>query len=307
MSRARKTPSSAHVLSEATSFLATHGIPTPRLDAEVLLSHILGMSKTALYTHLHTPLGTPDDNAFWHKIVRRAKREPLQYITGVQEFWSLDFLVDPRVLIPRPETELVLEVGLELLGDPAAVSAQSTKQSWQQPIQILDLGTGSGCIAIALATQLPQTQFWACDVSCDALTVARENARRHKVDDRITFMHADMTDMHDGLENRLSNFDLIVTNPPYITQSDLTTLQPEVRDWEPRLALDGGQDGLDFYRRLLQNCPMLLRPGGWLVMETGHDQSESIRRMAEAQPTLTDCSVRHDYAGLPRVVSVQRK
>ncbi len=113
--------------------------------------------------------------------------------------------------------------------------------------------------------------------------------------------------MGDGLAARLPNFDLIVTNPPYIAQPELSTLQPEVRDWEPRLALDGGRDGLDFYRRLLQDCPALLRLGGWLVMEIGQDQSEAVRRVAEAQPTLTDCSVRHDYAGLPRVVSAQRQ
>jgi release factor glutamine methyltransferase len=290
------TPDSpACLLSEAASFLARHGIPTPRLDAEVLLAHTLGMSKTGLYTRLHIPLDTPHHTAFWQKIQQRAGREPLQYITRVQEFWSLDFLVDQRVLIPRPETELVVEVGLELLGGPSAAAEQST--------QILDLGTGSGCIVIALATQLPRAQFWAYDVSSDALAVARENARRHRVDDRVTFIHADM---HDGLAARLSNFDLIVTNPPYIAQSELSALQPEVRAWEPRLALDGGRDGLDFYRRLLQDCPMLLRLGGWLVMEIGQDQSETVLRMAEAQPTLTDRCVWRDYAGLPRVVSAQR-
>ena len=291
----------ANLLFEATAHLAAHGIQNPRLDAEVLLIHTLGISKTALYTRLHTSLDTSYCTAFWQQIARRVKREPLQYITGIQEFWSLDFCVDHHVLIPRPETELVVEVGLELLGAP---------YSPQQPIHILDLGTGSGCITIALATQLPQAQFWAGDVSCDALAVARENAQRHGVDDRITFIQTDMadiTDMHDSLESMRSNFDLIVTNPPYITQPELTTLQPEVRDWEPHLALDGGQDGLDFYRCLLQNCPMLLRLGGWLIMEIGHDQSETIRRLAEAQPTLTSCSVKRDYAGLPRVVSAQRQ
>ena len=297
------------LLSEAAAHLASYGIPTPRLDAEVLLAHTLAISKAALYTRLHTPLDTPDHDAFWHKIVRRAKREPLQYITGRQEFWSLDFFVDRRVLIPRPETECVVEVGLALLGPPSTRSAQSP----QQLIKILDLGTGSGCITIALATQLPHAQFWACDVSSDALAVAKENARRHDVDDRITFIHADMidlADMRNSREGTLSHFDLfdlIVTNPPYITQPELTTLQPEVRDWEPHLALDGGQDGLDFYRHLLQDCPILLHPGGWLVMEIGYDQSEAIRRVAEAQPLLTDCCVRPDYAGLPRVMSAQRQ
>jgi release factor glutamine methyltransferase len=293
----------ANLLSEAAAHLAAHGIPNPRLDAEVLLAHTLGISKTGLYTRLHTSLDTARRIAFWQQIERRAQREPLPYITGIQEFWSLDFVVDPRVLIPRPETELVVEVGLELLEAPSTVSAQSA----QQPIQILDLGTGSGCITIALATQLSQAQFWACDVSSEALTLARENAHRHGVDERITFIQANMRAGRESIPSTCDLFDLIVTNPPYITQPELTTLQPEVRDWEPRLALDGGQDGLDFYRCLLQDYPMLLRLGGWLVMEIGHDQSEAIMRVAEAQPTLTGCSVRRDYAGLPRVVSAQRQ
>jgi release factor glutamine methyltransferase len=288
--------SPARLLSEAAAQLATHGIPTPRLDAEVLLAQTLGMSKTGLYTRLHTPLDTPHHTAFWQKIQQRARHEPLQYITCVQEFWSLDFLVDQRVLIPRPETELVVEVGLELLGGLSAVSEQSA--------QILDLGTGSGCIVIALATELPRAQFWAYDISSGALAVASENARRHGVSDRITFVQADM---RGSLVATLSNFDLILTNPPYIAQPDLSTLQPEVRDWEPRLALDGGRDGLDFYRCLLQDCPRLLRPRGWLVIEIGHDQSEAVMCLAEAQATLTSCCVWPDYAGLPRVVSAQRQ
>jgi release factor glutamine methyltransferase len=290
----------AGLLSEATAFLAGHSVPSPRLDAEVLLAHSIGGSKTELYGRLRTSLDPHLRDVFWQTIRRRARREPVQYITGVQEFWSLEFRVNRHVLIPRPETELVVEVALDLLGSSAAP-------------RILDLGTGSACIAIALASQLPQARLWACDVSTEALAVARENAVHHGLADRIVFMQADM-------RGRLSNgrpqgdvltcpstFDLIVTNPPYIAEPEFATLQAEVRDWEPRLALDGGRDGLDFYRRLLQDCPVRLRRGGWLVMEIGASQSEAVMHMARGQDSLSGCGLSYDYAGLPRVVSVRRQ
>ena len=198
------------------------------------------------------------------------------------------------MLIPRPETERVVELALELLG------------SYSAP-RILDLGTGSGCIAVALASQLPQARVWACDVSVEALAVARTNAVAHNVAGRITFMRADMRQRLEGHpQGAAPTFDLIVSNPPYIAGPEFATLQAEVRDWEPRLALDGGKDGLDFYRRLLQDCPVQLRPGGWLVMEIGSTQSEAVMRMARSQDNLSECRLSYDHAGLPRVVSVRR-
>ena len=279
----------ADLLTDATAFLAGHGVPSPRLDAEVLLAYAMGGRRTEVY--LRDSPAPRQRDAFWHTLKRRARREPVAYITGVQEFWSLEFTVNRHVLIPRPETERVVELALELLG------------SYPAP-RILDLGTGSGCIAVTLASQLPQARVWACDVSAEVLAVARTNAVAHNVAGRMTFMQ---TDMRQRLpEGAVPTFDLIVSNPPYIAAPEFATLQAEVRDWEPRLALDGGKDGLDFYRRLLQDCPVQLRPGGWLVMEIGSTQSEAVMRMARSQDNLSECRLSYDYAGLPRVVSVRR-
>ena len=278
----------ADLLADATAFLAGHGVPSPRLDAEVLLAHALGGNRTELY--LRDSPAPHQRDAFCHALKRRARREPVAYITGVQEFWSLEFTVNRHVLIPRPETERVVELGLELLGSCPAP-------------RILDLGTGSGCIAVALASQLSQARVWACDVSAEALAVARTNAAAHNVTGRMTFMQ---TDMRQRLSTVQAEFDLIVSNPPYIAGPEFAALQAEVRDWEPRLALDGGKDGLDFYRRLLQDCPVQLRPGGWLVMEIGSTQSEAVMRVARSQDNLSECRLSYDYVGLPRVVSVRR-
>ncbi len=282
----------ADLLADATAFLVGHDIPSPRLDAEVLLAYAMGGNRTELY--LRDSPAPRQRDAFWYTLKRRAQREPVAYITGVQEFWSLEFTVNRHVLIPRPETERVVELALELLGSCPAP-------------RILDLGTGSGCIAVALASQLPQARVWACDVSAEALAVARTNAVAHNVAGRMTFMRADMRQRLEGHPHRAaSTFDLIVSNPPYIAGPEFATLQAEVRDWEPRLALDGGKDGLDFYRRLLQDCPVQLRPGGWLVMEIGSTQSEAVMRMARSQDNLSECRLSYDYAGLSRVVSVRR-
>ena len=282
----------ADLLADATAFLAGHGVPSPRLDAEVLLAHAMGRNRTELYLR-DSPVPRQRD-AFWHTLKRRARREPVAYITGVQEFWSLEFTVNRHVLIPRPETERVVELALELLGSCPAP-------------RILDLGTGSGCIAVTLASQLPQARVWACDVSAEALAVARANAVAHNVAGRMTFMQTDMRQQLEGQPHGAApTFDLIVSNPPYIAGPEFAALQAEVRDWEPRLALDGGKDGLDFYRRLLQDCPVQLRPGSWLVMEIGSTQSEAVMRMARSQDNLSECRLSYDYAGLPRVVSVRR-
>ena len=285
-----RASSLAGLLLEATAFLSGHHIPSPRLDAEVLLAHATGRIRTELYTRLRTDLDPHRRAVFWQTLRRRARREPVAYITGVQEFWSLNFSVNRHVLIPRPETERVVEVALDALGSPAAP-------------RILDLGTGSACIAVALATELPQARVWACDVSAEALAIARTNTARHGVANRITFMQADMRQW----PANLSDFDLIITNPPYIAEPDFAALQAEVRDWEPRLALNGGRDGLDFYRSLLQDCPLRLRPGGWLVMEVGTSQSKAVLRMARSHDRLGSCRLSHDYGGRPRVVAAHRQ
>ncbi len=283
-------PSAGQVFSKAVIELTAHGISNPRLDAEVLLAHALGTDRTGLYTRLHVPLSLEQQETFRVLFQRRMQREPLQYITGVREFWSLEFKVDLRVLIPRPETEVVVETALRLLSQSAIRNPQSA---------ILDIGTGSGCIAIVLAKELPQAEVWATDVSADALAVAGENARHHGVAERIRFLQGDLFSPLAGKED---GFDLIVANPPYIARPELAALQPEVRDWEPLAALDGGPDGLDFYRHLLHEGPTYLRTGGWLVMEIGHGQGTAVLRLARERRDLADCRCVSDYAAGERVV-----
>ena len=280
----------ADLLSQAVAELAEHGVLNPRLDAEVLLAQALQASRPALYLRLHEPLAAGYVNTFRELLRRRAQREPLQYLTGVREFWSLEFKVDPRVLIPRPETEVVVETALRLLSHSALRTPQSA---------ILDVGTGSGCIAIALAKELSQAEVWATDISPDALAVARENARHHGVAERIRFLQGDL---FLPVAEKKDGFDLIIANPPYVVRSALAALQPEVRDWEPPVALDGGLDGLDFYRRLLHEGPTYVRAGGWLVMEIGHGQGEAVLRHAQERRDLSACCCSADYAGRERVI-----
>lgn len=283
----------AQVLAAGERELAAGGIDTPRLDAEVLLADALGIGRTALYARLAARPSAAQQAAFRQRLIRRARREPVAYITGKQEFWSLGFAVERDVLIPRPETELVVETGLGLFGSHATATPR-----------IADVGTGSGCLAIALATELPRARFWAVDRSSAALAIARRNARRHGVAARIGLWCGDLLDAVAGR----SAFDLIVTNPPYVATPSLDRaagLAPEVRDWEPRGALDGGPDGLDCYRRLLgrgsRNGIDLLRPGGWFVAEIGRDQRDAVRALA-SRPELSFVRCVRDYAGLDRVV-----
>ena len=284
----------AHLLAAGERALAACGIDIPRLDAEVLLADALRLGRTALYARLADTPSAAQRAAFRQRLIRRARNEPVAYITGKQEFWSLEFAVERDVLIPRPETELVVETGLGLFGSHTT-----------DALRIADVGTGSGCLAIALAKELPRARFWAVDRSLAALAIARRNACRHGVAARIGLWCGDLLDAAAGR----SAFDLIVTNPPYVATPSLDRaagLAPEVRDWEPRGALDGGPDGLDFYRRLLGRGPRngidRLRPGGWLVAEIGWDQRDAIHALARSRPELSFVRCVWDYAGLDRVV-----
>jgi release factor glutamine methyltransferase len=289
-------PTLTGALSEAEAFLRLHDIDTARLDAEVLLGHALAIARTQLYARLSTILHPDQQERFWGLIQRRAAREPLSYITGEREFWSLSFRVTPDVLIPRPETELLVETTLRLL-------SQSPRRHHHSPIHLLDIGTGSGCVAIALAKELPRAELWAVDISRAALTVAQENAQRHGVAGRIHFLQGDL---FSPMNKERPRFDVIVSNPPYIAHASLATLQPEVRDWEPRTALDGGADGLDFYRRLVEESSFYLHSSGWLVMEIGVGQSSEVLRFIQMQRNFeVDASVQ-DYAGHERIVVASR-
>lgn len=284
----------AGMLTAAERELTACGIDTPRLDAEVLFADALGISRTALYARLANVPSAAQRAAFRQRLTRRTSREPIAYITGKQEFWSLEFAVEPGVLIPRPDTELVVETSLGLFDSHATAAPR-----------IADIGTGSGCIAIALATELPRARFWTMDRSLAALTIARRNARRHGVATRIGLWCGNLLDAAAGR----SAFDLIVTNPPYVARSCLNRgagLAPEVQDWEPRAALDGGPDGLDYYRRLLgsgsRNGIDRLRAGGWFVAEIGYDQQDAVRALARGRRDLSFVRCVRDSAGRDRVV-----
>ncbi|HHY36301.1 MAG TPA: peptide chain release factor N(5)-glutamine methyltransferase, partial [Firmicutes bacterium] len=261
-------------LRAGTGFLkASRLADNPRLDAEVLLRYLLGISRTELYRDLDEDLPALVLSRYRELLARRAAGEPLQYLTGEREFMGLDFRVTPAVLIPRPETEIVVETALEL-------ARQELSPAKDKPLTLVDLGTGSGAIAVSLARFLPGARVYGVDISGAALAVAWENARRHGVADRITLCCGDfLTPL--AAVGLFSRVDLLVSNPPYIPRGDLDNLPREVRVFEPRRALDGGEDGLEFYRRLAAGAPAFLRPGGWLVLEVGQGQAAAVRGLLE--------------------------
>jgi release factor glutamine methyltransferase len=261
----------AERLSAARATLTAAGISTNEAasDAELLARHALGWDRARLVTALRDPVPGSLDPAYERFIQRRAAREPASQIIGVREFWGLDFEVGPDVLTPRPETELIVQAALEL-----------SKTLPSDRPRIVDVGTGSGCIAIALATELPQARFVASDASPAALTIARRNADRHHVGDRIAFRHTDVVPPENGVE-------MIVSNPPYIPAGARPSLPPEVRDHEPGVALFGGDDGLDFYRQLLDR-PRALVNGGWLIVEVGYGQADTVRELVSRRRARAD-------------------
>ncbi|MCX7682234.1 MAG: peptide chain release factor N(5)-glutamine methyltransferase [Anaerolineae bacterium] len=252
-----------------------------RLEAEVLLSHTLGLSRAALLAHPERVLTASQYAAYAALISRRAAGYPLPYLTGRAEFYGLEFEVTPEVLIPRPETELLVELALAL-----------------QPHSVVDVGTGSGCIAVSLAVLLPRVVVYAIDISPAALAVAGRNAERHHVADRVHLLTGDV------LSPRPGPVDLIVSNPPYIPSDECALLPPSVRDYEPRLALDGGPDGLAFIRRLLKEAPTVLRPGGGILIEIGATQGEAATTLAHAILPRARISLHRDLAGRDRVLQV---
>ena len=267
-------------------------IDSCRLDAELLLGHVLGMTRAQLVVAANSRLSRAQREQYEALLARRFRREPVAYITGRQEFWSLDFDVTPDVLIPRPETELVVEIALKLAADLRA----------SQPLRVLDMGTGSGAIAIALASELPRAQICAADCSIAALTVARRNAVRNGVADAIHFLQSDL---FAGLGHLKDRFDLILSNPPYIRRSEIAQLEPEVSRWEPRGALDGGADGLDCYRRIAAGAFDYLSPNGATIVEIGADMNASVTALF-VSAGAADAQVYQDYSGKDRVV-VARK
>lgn len=267
-------------------------IDSARLDAELLLGHVLKMTRTQLVVAANSRLGYVQWECYEAVLARRLRREPVAYITGRQEFWSLDFDVTPDVLIPRPETERLVEIALRLAAELRVGG----------PLRILDLGTGSGAIAIALAWELPGAEVWATDISPSALAVAWRNAARHSGADRIHFLQSDLFADID-VEDR---FDLIVSNPPYIRRGEIAQLEPDVSRWEPRNALDGGVDGLDYYRRIAGKAFDYLSPGGATAVEIGADMGLSVTALF-AGTGAVDARIFQDYSGRDRVVVARRR
>lgn len=275
---------------------------TPRLEAEVLLAHTLGSTRAFLYAHPEHSLH-PDQLADYQMLVeRRARGEPLPYLTGHIEFFGLDFAVDDRVLIPRPETEVLVEAALALIrrlspypSTPIALPGSASRPA------LVDVGTGSGCIAITLAVYAPQARIYVVDVSPDALAVARANARRHRVGTHITFLQSDLlTDLPEAV-------DLIIANPPYIAREEWPDLLREVREYEPRLALDGGADGLERIRQLLSQAPDHLRPEGAVLLEIGATQGPSVTGLARQAFPDADITIHSDLAGRERVLLIKTR
>lgn len=268
------------------------GMATPRLDAEVLLAEALGMDRVGLYTHYDQPLHSDELARFKQLVLRRLRREPVAYILGRREFWSLPLRIIPDVLIPRPETETLVAEALQVLSpaDP-------------ENLHLLEIGTGSGAISIALAKELPAARITATDLSPKALSVAEENAVQNRVLGQIRFLQGDLFQP----VPKGATFDLVVSNPPYIPRGQLSSLMPEVRDYEPRIALDGGKDGLDFFRRALPAVGEYLRPGGWFLAEMGAGQDPQVLEIAAKNLELDSLSFAKDLSGINRVFKARKK
>lgn len=287
----------SQIVETASALLATAGVTTARLDAEVLLAYACDSDRTALYAGWRRGVSVDSRARFAAMLCRRLAREPLQYIVGRQEFWSLEFAVTPDVLIPRPETELLVELTVKTLTGldsrfplPPGEGICAT---------ICDIGTGSGCIAVALARELPDARIWALDISAAALAVAHDNARRHAVADHIRFLQSDLLTAAAGMR-----FDAIVSNPPYVGSAALQQAQPEL-GWEPLRALDGGGTELRVIEPLVTESYACLSPGGRLIMEIGAGQSDAVLDLARAAG-FSAPTVESDYAGLPRALVARR-
>jgi len=287
-------------LKEGMARLRAANTPSHTLAAELLLMHALGRDRAWLYTHSDDSLDRAAAEKYFALIARRAAGEPTQYLTGKQEFWGLEFEVTPAVLIPRPETEHVVEVALERLGT-RGIKIDMRTGSPSPCLRIADVGTGSGCLAVALAHELPHAEIVATDISPAALDVARRNAVRHGVTDRIHFVQANLLE---GLSPLL--LDMIVSNPPYIARGDASALQREVREHEPETALFGGPTGVEIYQRLIEQAGALLAPRGILVLEIGHNLAGQVRKMFHVQPLWVNVSITNDLAGIPRVLAAER-
>lgn len=279
-------------IQKSTEFLAKKNVESPRLQTELLLAHLLKMPRMKLYLNFDRALTTAETDALREFIKRRGQHEPLQHIVGSTSFCGFEITVNRNVLVPRPETEMLAELGWQQLS--TLISQVST---------CLDFCTGSGCIAIALAAKCPAAKIVATDISAEALNLAKENAVKNGVAERIEFLQGDgfaaLPNGSPGVSPH--QFDLIVSNPPYIASAEIATLDPEVRDFDPRLALDGGADGLDFYRMLAKEAKAFLKPTGKIMLEFGDGQASAIKKFFEDEKWIVE-AVQEDYSQRARIL-----
>ncbi len=277
-------------IDSAYELFLQNDVPSPRLNAELLIMFVLGRDRAHLYAHPERELTADEESRYAEVTAERMRGCPTQYITGHQEFWGLDLIVSPAVLIPRPETEHAVETVLELV-----------KEHYREHparLRIVDIGTGSGCIALALASELPQAEIHACDISEEALEVARINSIRLGLGKRLVFRQSDLLAAYNS-----EMFDIVVSNPPYVGESEADKVQRQVREFEPKVAVFSGQEGMDIYRRLVPQASAALAPGSWFVTEIGFSAEEKVRQLLDG---WTDIRVTSDLQGIPRVIAARK-
>jgi release factor glutamine methyltransferase len=278
----------------AANYFDSRKIDSPRATAEILLAHALNARRIDLYLRYDQPLNSGERDRFKSLIKRRVNREPVAYIVGCKEFWSMDLEVTPNVLIPRPETECLVEKALERL----------TRESNSQPKFILELGTGSGAVILALASENSRHFYWGTDISINAIQVARRNAIRHGLNDRVHFIVADWLTAFNAQSGL---FDLIVSNPPYVRFGDLVKLQPEIQTYEPLAALNGDADGLQALRQIIQSAYLYLKPAGVLLLEMGADQKAQLKQIISECGKYEGMEFYKDYSGYDRIAAMTKR
>ena len=277
-------------IQKSADFLGKKGVESSRLNAELLLAHQLKLPRMKLYLNFERVLNAAETDGYRELVKRRGLREPLQHITGSTSFCGCEISVSRHALVPRPETELLAELGWQFLATCNL-----------QPATALDFGTGTGCIAIALAVKSPDAKIFALDLSADALALAKQNAANNKAAERIEFFQGDGFAALSGG----ARFDLIISNPPYIASAEIATLEPEVKDFDPLAALDGGVDGLVFYRRLAKESAAFLKPDGKIMVEFGDDQADAIKKIFESEMWIVE-AVQEDYSHRARILVARR-
>jgi release factor glutamine methyltransferase len=314
-------------IQKSAEFLGKKNVESPRLQTELLLAHLLKLPRMKLYLNFERVLSAAETDTLRELVKRRGRREPLQHIVGSTSFCGYEIAVNRHALVPRPETELLAEAGWQFLnrlseGRVTQVPTQNVGDSQSSSLRALDFGAGSGCIAIALAAKCPDAKITATDISAETLALAKENAARNNVAERIEFLQGDgfaafqsegrvprvpnseiETEIRDSCNSSLRKweFDLIISNPPYIPSAEIATLQPEVRDFDPRAALDGGADGLDFYRKLAAEAKPFLKPDGKIMLEFGDGQAEAVKSIFENEKWIVE-AVKEDYSQRARIL-----